>query len=162
MRIKWCCFIVNGLIPLLDRQKLINYATLVTFESTQNIKSMNRLSWHTMLGKCAMFLIPNSTTQTRVVCCNQNKIEGLHRYWRKKWRSCLASWWYDTFNEIIEVDQVTSWCDSQVEGDQVDPSILGMPNEVEDENEEVVDDNNEGGKQDKQVDDGDVDEYLHS
>jgi len=37
-----------------------------------------------------------------------------------------------------------------------------MPNEVEDENEEVVDDNNEGGKQDKQVDDGDVDEYLHS
>lgn len=65
-------------------------------------------------------------------------------------------------NEIIEVDQVTSWQDSQVEGDQVDPSILEMRDEVEDENEDVVDDNNEGDQQDNQVDDGDVDEYNYA
>lgn len=65
-------------------------------------------------------------------------------------------------NEIIEVDQVTGWRDSQVEGDQVDPSILEMPNEVEDENEDVVDDNNEGDQQDKQVYDGDVDEFDYA
>jgi hypothetical protein len=37
-----------------------------------------------------------------------------------------------------------------------------MPNEVEDENEEVVDDNNEGDQQDKQVYDGDVDEFDYA
>lgn len=36
-------------------------------------------------------------------------------------------------NEIIDVEQVTGWCDSQDVGDQVDPAVLLVPNEVEDD-----------------------------
>ena len=32
--VTWCCFMVTSLIPLLDRQELINDVTLLTFKLT--------------------------------------------------------------------------------------------------------------------------------